>query len=360
MDFPSDISSFLLSKRQPQIMEDFSHDRSRYLSDFAERARKICRAENSDFVILQHSAMQAFAAQGPTNFVAMYAGMFWMLSRLAASVAASAAFPELEGALSEPHTPDPERSLRAPRELLNEATPFDWNLESVGWGTEPERVILFYFTLDILFKFVVFHELGHLHNDHGRRRGAVCNPAEVGEIVAVDELGPLLLDDNQGVQSHAREIIADCTGLEMTIRTFSGEWELNKDDELNEVFRKVIYDEISLIIFILTIINLYFRLSDRRSWNDKPLTSLSHPPAPMRMNILYAYIVENWPLGIDATAAKSANQGAHEQADHIMSLALNVFRAPDWAQRAQTPEWSAHYRLIHEESKNWTGPLELK
>lgn len=318
----------------------------------------MCRAGNADFVVLEGSTMQAFAAQDESDFVAMYAGMFWMLSRLAARVAASGAFSIMEGASDGIWTPDVSGSFQAPRELLEEGTAFDWELESAGWRDAPERVSLFYFTLDVLFKFVVFHELGHLHNDHGRRRTAAANQSVTNPIVAIDRRGPPLVDRSEAIPSQAREIIADCTGLEMTLRTFANEWDINEDDDLTLVFReKLLLDKTSLVSFVLTIVNLYFRLSDRSDWQETPLDRLSHPPAPFRMKALIAYVWDCLPLGIDRTIAQNAVHKAREDGDAIKSLMPELSSAADSMLSVDTPEHTLHYQAIFDESVRWTGPL---
>lgn len=352
MQYRFDIPAFLSRYHLPPIMTVPVNDRSAFLYPFEIRGRELCRGQNADFVILASEEMKAFAAQDEADFVAMYAGMFWMLCRLAAAVAASGVFPVMEGSSSPVWAPDLERSLRTPRELLKENSPFDWELESIGWKDATERQMLFCFVLDILFRFVVFHELGHLHNDHGHRKTSASS-----SIMVMDQLGPPLMDRQQAVASQAREIIADCTGLEMTLRTIEQDITANSDGGSALIRERLAPDKASLVSFVLTVVNLYFRLSDRSDWLDKSIDQLSHPPAPYRMNALFAYIWDSRPLGIDVEIAEKVVQETLASADAVMSVMLNIFPSPNWIKDVTTPENSLHYRALYKEAARWSGPI---
>lgn len=353
MQYRFDIPAFLSRYHLPPVMTVPVNDMSGFLYPFEILGKSICRAQDADFVILESREMKAFAAQDEADFVAMYAGMFWMLCRLAATVAASGVFPTMEGSSLPAWAPDSERSLKTPRELLKETEPFDWELESVGWKDAPERQILFCFILDILFRFVLFHELGHLHNDHGRRKAALAKP-----IFSVDQLGPPLMERDKAVPSQAREIIADCTGLQMTLETVEKNLAASSGDQSTRVIReKLVPDKASLVSFVLIIINLYFRLSDRTDWLEVPIDQLSHPPAPYRMNTLFAYIWESRPLDIDDETAERAVHNTQTIADAIMSIMLDIFPSPNWIQSVTTPANALHYRHLFEEAAQWSGPL---
>ncbi|MFC0810461.1 hypothetical protein ACFHWW_34355, partial [Ensifer sp. P24N7] len=134
------------------------------------------------------------------DIVAMYAGMFWLLCRLASSAAASGVVPAMVGGNDPQWKPDKDRSLQLPRDLLEEGKPFDWQAESLTWIEYPERQMLFITILSILFRFVAYHELGHIWNDHGlRRMGKAGN-------LCVDAIGGDQRKTEGSSASQAREI----------------------------------------------------------------------------------------------------------------------------------------------------------
>lgn len=164
----------------PRAMTARVDDKSHWMVPFEIEATQICESFTAipkvQFTFVEGTKMQAVAIQDEFDAVVMYAGMFWMLCRLAAAAVGSGVFPAMEGDAEPKWAPDLTRSLKSPRKLLEETKPFDWELESAGWNSEPERVMLFYTVLSILFRFVMFHEIGHLQNDHGRRRLTSSSP----------------------------------------------------------------------------------------------------------------------------------------------------------------------------------------
>ena len=107
-------------------------------------------------------------------------------------------FCRYQGVSESTWNPDLERSERAPRDLLNEKKPFDWQLESIGWKEAGERQILFHVVLSLCFRFVVLHEVGHIENDHGRRR------VRTGDnLLLVDRPSPGLLQPEEASELKA-------------------------------------------------------------------------------------------------------------------------------------------------------------
>lgn len=347
----------LLSKYGlPRIMGVRPEDPSGWMVPFAIQAQQMCATADIAFEFLESPNIQAVAVQGKSDFVGIYAGMFWMLCRLAALVARSGVFPAMKGDVEPRWTPDVKRSLQTPRLLLEAEGPFDWEIESIGWKQAGERQILFYAVLSLSFRFVVLHEIGHIVNDHGRRR--MCSGTNA---LLVDRPEPQLLDPKEAVQSQARELIADGFAFQHTIKTFHDEISNGSHLELAQIVReRLAPDASALISFALSVIFLYFHLSDRSDWQSIPIDRLSHPPAPFRMKALLALLFETKPLGIDEAAAAAIISETMVSNDALISVMLNIFPQPEWIEQISTPAHDRHFGQIHKEFPNWLGRLPTR
>lgn len=351
-----DIDKLLRAYNLPPVMAVRPDDPSGWMVPLAIQAQEICETAGAKFVFLESSEMQAVAIQDEIDVVGIYAGMFWMLCRLASVVAASGVFPAMEGDIEPSWTPDIERSLRTPRELLEERQPYDWALESIGWKEAGDRQILFYCVLSLSFRFVVLHEVGHIINDHGRRRARSGSAA-----LLIDRPGPKLLATDEAIQSQARELIADGFAFKHTIETFDGEISNQSHLELAQIVReRLAPDAQSLISFVLSVIYLYFRLSDRADWQSVPVNQLSHPPAPFRMKALCALLHEKKLLGIDEAAAEKIISGTIASGDALTSVMLDIFPQPEWLKQITTPAHDRHFGEIYQQFPSWSGRLTCK
>lgn len=349
-----DIEELFRQGRLPRPMVVRPDDPSGWMVPFAIQAQEICAAAGASFVFLEGADMQAVAIQDQkNNVVGVYAGMFWMLCRLASLVAASGVFPAMKGVAEPIWTPELERSLQTPRDLLNEKQPFNWAIESIGWKEAGERQILFYVVLALSFRFVVLHEVGHIVNDHGRRR------ARSGTApLLVDRPGPRLLEPKEAVQSQAREIIADGFAFQHTIKNFDNELSNGSHLELAQIVReRLAPDAPGLIGFALSVVFLYFRLSDLSDWQSAPINRLSHPPAPFRMKALFAVLVETKPLGIDEATAAALIKRTMAGGDALASVMFEIFPQREWIKQISTPAYDRHFGQIYKEFPNWLGRL---
>lgn len=350
------LDEFLNANGLPKSVNVRPDDRSGWMTPFAIQGQQMCASAGAIFAFLESGEMQAVAVQDTdgNDVVGVFAGMFWMLCRLAAVAAGSGVFPGMKGLEEPAWNPDLLRSLQTPRELLEEARPFDWELESIGWNDAPERQMLFFLVLTVLFRFVVFHELGHVRNDHIRRR-INGHPAPA----MADRLGPELIDPAAAIPSQAREIIADGSALLMTIESLENELTLKHDLELTQILReRLVPDKVALIGFVLTILHLYFRMADRSDWEHLPVDRLSHPPAPFRMKALFSVLIEKPPLGLSEDDAIEAVKRTILIGDAVISVMLDVFPKSNWMQTIETPDHDRHFRLLFEEFPRWVGRIQ--
>lgn len=329
-------------------------DPAGFLFPFHEEGVAICagitRSRECRFTFVESTKMQAIALQDEIDVVAIYAGMFWLLCRLASKAAASGVFPAMVGG-NEPHwKPDIDRSLQLPRDLLEEGKPFDWQAESLTWIEYPERQMLFIMILNVLFRFVAYHELGHIWNDHSlRRMGKAAN-------FCVDAVGGDRPDTKGSIASQAREIIADSFAFKRTIEVLHRELDLKAELEMTKIVRKkLLPDRDAIAEFVLTIIFLYFRVSDLSGWHSHARDTLTHPPAPFRAKALAAALLEHRHLDISEASAGLAVQKAVLGSNALISVMLGVYPNLKWLDSVSGPDDDLHFRKIYDEIPRWHG-----
>jgi hypothetical protein len=347
------IDDILKKYHLPQVMTVRFNDQSGWLTPLAEEAQALCGANDAIFVVLESGDMNAVAIQDEIEIVGMYAGMFWMLCRIAAVAAERGVFPAMKGEAEPIWAPDPLRSIQTSRTLLQEGDPFVWDIESAGWRDAPERQMLFYLVLKLLFRFVVFHEIGHLRNDHGRRKqSAISIP------ILMERSAPRLIDPKEAIPSQAREIIADGYAFQKTLTTLEMMLSKGSEFELIQIYRKRLFkNKTDTVAFVLTIINLYFRAVDKSDWKSQPIDRLSHPPAPFRMNAVLALLIEDKSIGLNEKTVIDVIRGAVLSSDALMSVMLDVYPNPNWLKEIQTPAYDSHFKRLFDEFPRWYGRL---
>ncbi|MGR9466323.1 hypothetical protein [Rhizobium leguminosarum] len=351
-----DVLAKILAKNGlPPSFEVRPDDPTGFILPFAVDGIAMCegikRSRECRFTFVEGAEMQAIALQDEIDIVAMYAGMFWLLCRLASSAAASGVFPAMDGGNVPEWRPDISRSLRLPRDLLEEGKPFDWQAESLTWQIHPERQMLFVAILSVLFRFVTYHELGHIWNDHGLRRKGRAG-------VCVDAVGSGRPDAERSIASQAREIIADSFALNRTIQVLDRELQLKADLEMTKILRqKLLPTREAVAEFVLTLVFLYFRVSDLWNWVQEARDTLTHPPSPFRAKALAAALHEHRHLDISQASADLAVRKAVVGGEALVSVILSIYPNPNWMSSISGPGDDAHFRRIYDEIPRWHGPL---
>lgn len=337
----------------PPRLDPRPDDASGFLVPFHIEGREICRSVKKThecrFTFVEGVQMQAVAIQDEMDVIAIHAGMFWLLCRLAATAAQSGVFPAFEGPVKARWMPTAERLVQMPRTLLDEGVPFDWKSETASWITHPERQMLFLVILSILFRFVTYHEAGHLWYDHGRRRSGGEHAS-----IFIDRTEPSEVSSPGAIASQAREIIADSFALERTIKVLERELRLKAELEMTKILRaKLLADEKAITGFVLTMVFLYFRVSDRSNWHAVSMDTLSHPPAPFRAKAVAAALLEHRHLSISKEAAESAVRSAAAGSEAILSVMLGIYPNLRWLDDVSTSEFDKHFNKIYDEIPQW-------
>lgn len=350
------VAEILRSRRLPPPLELQFDDPTGFLFPFHAEGVDICaglqRSRECRFTFIESTKMQAIAVQDEIDVVGIYAGMFWMLCRLSSSAAASGVFPAMAGGKEPEWKPDISRSLYLPRQLLEEGRQFDWKTESKTWIDYPERQMLFLVILNTLFRFVAYHELGHIWNNHGlRRTGMSAN-------LCVDAVGACQIAVKDSIASQAREIIADSFAFKRTIEVLDRELDLKAELEMTKTVRKrLLPDRDEVASFVLIIAFLYFRVSDLSNWSGQARETLSHPPAPFRAKALAAALLEHKHLGISEKSAVLAIRKASIGVEALMGVILGAYPNFKWLDTVSGLDDAVHFQRIYDEIPNWHGAL---
>lgn len=171
---------------------------------------------NSNFYLVESQQVQAVAIHD--NYTVMvYKGMLEYLFRIVSMMA---------GAECLHREPDVKRFMPWAGNMSSwlQAGEFDWENEEYWWLREPESRNFFDQIVDMLFTFVVLHEIGHLHNLHAWRRTVINKggtPAASDSLFihrAVEEDGDKILVDL--LAGHVREIVADTFAFQFMVDKF--------------------------------------------------------------------------------------------------------------------------------------------
>ena len=280
--------------------------------------------------------------------VVVSAQMFNMLCLLAERVVAMRAYPHVGSVPEGNWAPDSQNSFRFIRQDLSSRT-FSWTKARVSdWWRNPSRQALFSYVLLLLARFVVLHELGHIWHEHGAR-------TKDGRSFEIDEMDGSTgqFTQEQALSSQARELIADGFALSRLWKIQERELVLKADTEfVNALAPRLLDTRKRRHDFLLQMIHLYFTVMDRPGWDLSNLSTLSHPPAPMRLFALHMRAANG---GFLKMSKRSAVQRAAQfvvAADALPCFLFN--RDPSlWQVRGDVSAFSRRYAEIYPELQIW-------
>lgn len=280
--------------------------------------------------------------------VIVSAQMFNMLCLIAERVVAKCAFPHVGNVPEGNWTPDSQNSFKGIRQDLSNGT-FLWTAASNSdWARNPTRLALFFYVLLMLARFVVLHELGHIRHEHGTR-------TKNHNSFEVDEMGgsTRVLTQDEALASQARELVADDFAMSRLFMLQERELELKADTELVKALAPQLLDTRQRRHdFLLQVIHLYFTVMDRPDWDLSDLSTMSHPPAPMRLFALHIQAANG---GFLKTTKRSALQRAAAfilAADALPCLLFNLYPSL-WQTSGDVSAFSRRYADIYPELKVW-------
>jgi hypothetical protein len=227
---------------------------------------------------------------------------------------------------------------------------FNWEDERFWWLLDEDYRLGFDATIEGVFRFLVFHEVGHLHNMHRARRelgqpGKDVHPSMHYAIDDSQEHG-----STDRLAAHAREIVADTYAFHFL-------FEFNKQrmlllEELqvagNEAICTVAY-AISIWHVASFFWSLCFILPSDESQRD------CYPSHLFRLQAIEATSLEHGVGGMDS---QSAHQALHHAMLTYVTM-LNPLSANNefvhWRLRTNDPAHVHHYELICAEVPHWSN-----
>lgn len=283
--------------------------------------------------------------------VVVSAQMFNMLCLIAERVVTMRAFPHVGNVPEGNWTPDPQNNFRVIRQDLGRRT-FSWGEANTSdWVRNPARQALFSYVLLVLARFVVLHELGHIWHEHGTRT-TKRNSFEVDEMDGTT--GALSQDD--ALASQARELVADSFALSRLFRLQEQELVLKADTEFVKALAPQLLDTRKRRHdFLLQMIHLYFTVMDRPDWDMSDLSTMSHPPAPMRLFALHMQAANGGFLKMTKRSALQRAAAFILAADALPCFLFN--RHPSlWQTRRDVSGFSRRYAEIYPGLEAWQRP----
>lgn len=323
---------------------------NKWFAIFETDAVEICQrvlGESVSFAFSASLSIQAYALY-EARAVVVTAGMFDRLCRLAANVVGKGIYVGVGDQPAPSWQPCTAQSMSAAGTLLSTDT-FIWNTTYFPWSKDPERALLFFYVLNTLFRFVLFHELGHIYYRHGKRFSS-----NFVEKLECDVNGPPLIPVELAIPSQAREIAADNFAFRALVKIQKADLEQGKTTAVAKLLMsKLITNDHGLVTFITTSLYLYFYSMDRKNWMGDDPFLFTHPPAPFRLKTLLASLIDNEILGIPSSEATILASKAYFGAQAIVAVAYDQYPNPQWLDFLEADRYRKLYETIYAELPNW-------
>jgi hypothetical protein len=299
-----------------------------------------------DLAITEDIRVQAAAVFDPPTIL-VAGGLADMLCKFAAQLVTAGVFVVFGSAKPDWH---PEKSVEVATVRRHlEADRFVWNPAYLPWIADAERVQLFVFLVSSMARFVVLHELGHIHFGHGHTEGQQLAMIVDGEAADTDAR-------RKAIVSQAKEIVADSYALNAHLRMLNAEYDSADLDSMQQLLRdKMLASPRARLRATLLSAFLVFQLLDRHHWTIETAMLASHPPAPFRVKSLYATALELKLPHLPEKEIIEEISVAHVLGNAVLSVGLNRFPNVAWLQVIEGPEFDAQFGEIFAEMPNWIG-----
>ena len=224
---------------------------------------------------------------------------------------------------------------------------FVWNSAYLPWITDAERMQLFVFLVTSMARFVVLHELGHIHLGHGHTDGQPLAMIVDGDVADTDAR-------RKAIVSQAKEIVADSYALNAHLHMLNAEYDKPDLDAMRQLLRnKMLASPRARLRATLLSAFLIFQLLDRHSWTTETAMLASHPPAPFRLKSLYATALELKLAQLPEQEIIEEISIAQYLGHAVLSVGLSRLPDVSWLQAVEGPEFNAQFDEIFAEMPNW-------
>jgi len=337
------IASLKMVEPEPELLDFASCDDDTYRC-LANIGTLLCTKMipgDSSFYLLDSPKKQATVIHN-LSVVVVFKGMLSFIFRAASLVAAATPCP----------TPAPAGTVTPWAENLGhwlEEGPFFFDDERFWWLQSPDHRVVFDFFVDNLFRFVVLHEIGHLHNMHSSRRETLLNE----ELLSGTNTTDVAVED---LSVHLREIIADTYAFQFFLQELI---EILAEDDAHTNSQKDVAIALKSASFVTALytIQLYFWLSAaipsaRASF---ALNSKKYPPHAFRMQAIESTALEHINRILPSALA---NKSLAQAMGKTQTISQNVAGTEDfikWRIKLNDPAFLEHYEKICQGSPNWAN-----
>lgn len=245
---------------------------------------------------------------------------------------------------------------------------FYFDDERYWWLQSPDRRSVFDFYAENIFRFVVLHEIGHLHNMHGARRKKPLGrqfpvPAPgLSDGEKNDSTGLGIVDncsvseDGEDFSRHIREVVADTYAFQFFLHglieglTEPDSQTDDSDDAANAI-------KIASVIVALNFVQLYFWLSDAMpsTRTEFVLDGEKYPPHAFRMQVIESALLEHGNRILPVARIQASLEQAMKQ---TLTISANVAGTEDflaWRTKLRDPVFFEHYAKICQGVPSWAN-----
>ncbi len=316
------------------------------LFDSKQMIRSLVRDFDIDLLITSSKKIQAAAAfEPPTIIVTM--GLALNICKLAARLVGSGVFVKF-GETDPKWSPKEQIATSVIENELQEDI-FIWNPAFFPWIDSGERQILYVFLVTSMFRYIVLHELGHVHFGHGRHRKS-------NKLLMIDGVHEDCREYLKAIDLQAKEVVADGYALNAMLSYLNYEYSFDQLDPARQMLReKMLPDARHRLRASLIAAFLVFQLLDRLDWTPEEARYASHPPAPFRMKTLYAASLEQKNLGLPEQQIGEEIRDTHLISHAIIAVGFDKFPNFDWIKSVTTADFDAHFGRIHQNMPKWIG-----
>ncbi|SOE97607.1 hypothetical protein SAMN05414139_10752 [Burkholderia sp. D7] len=285
------------------------------------------------------------AALYPEKTVVVLRGMLEAIFKISARLVGRGAYPLIGSIPEQRWVPNYALLFRAPSETLASLEPFEFDVGRFPWLMSAERQALFMFISNTMFRFVIFHELGHFFHEHGGANSPE-HVMDYDEMAAASRIGD--------IDQQAKELLADGYGFQRLLHFVRQHLLTPFPDPVRTLLAThfASSDE-DLAIFVSTIVYIYFQMTEAPRDRHREPEAWSHPPAPFRLKAILATTLEHGVLDIRPNAAQRLLQASILRSQALITTMLDQHATEEWLGSVSGAMFDAHYERLLEAMPRW-------
>ena len=301
-----------------------------------------------DFHIADSELMNATVVY-PTKSIVICRGALNGILRIGKAIVESELFPDMMGN----YVPPSRRESSLPldirrRALLNPSKDFVLDPTQSPWVIDEERANLFTIITELLFGFLVCHEIAHHFHRHGERGGREdYNNFDSDEMLGEQEPGSL---DKQ-----ARECVADDCGFRVLLHNMDeilSRKNFFGDSYLYFLKNKFFIHAGGLLAKCYQIAFIYFYFMEIPNWEEMNPDEWAYPPAGFRLHAIYSSSLAQPPLDLERSSLFGLLEEALASADEIVRVAFGLPFDIDWL--SKMGQYKPHAEKVSERMGRWS------